>query len=259
MAQQPTLSPLRERWPHLLLAAVVLGSFALALSLPPIAQDPAYHDFADRRALFGVPNFFNVASNVFFLVVGIAGLRFCLGADLGRARRAWIVLFVGVALVSVGSAVYHWNPGDATLIWDRLPITVAFMGLFAALLGESAGDRLGELALAPAVLLGVASVLYWNLLGDLRFYAWVQAVPLLTIPVVMASFQAKYSHRWLLLVALGWYVFAKLAEVYDRDVFALSRGITGGHALKHVLAAIGCFAILQMLRKRKRIGAIGVR
>lgn len=251
MTRQSTLSPLRERWRHLLLAVVVLASFAPVLSLPPLVQDPDYHHFADARAFFGVPNFFNVASNVFFLLVGVAGLRFCLESDLGRARSAWIVLFAGVALVSVGSAAYHWNPNDATLVWDRLPIAVAFMALFAALLGEHAGERLGELVLAPALLLGVGSVLWWAWFDDLRPYVWVQLMPMLAIPTVMILFRARYSQRWLLAAALGAYALAKLAELDDRAVFAWSRGLVGGHALKHVLSALGCFAILVMLRRRR--------
>jgi len=251
MTPQRAIFPLREHWRHLLLAMVVLASFGLVLLLPPLAQDPDYHDFADARALFDVPNFFNVASNVFFLFVGIAGLRACLRADLGAARRAWVTFFAGVALVSVGSAYYHWSPNDATLIWDRLPITVAFMGLFSALLGEYAGGRLGELVLAPAALLGVASVLWWSLFDDLRPYVWIQLMPLLAIPTVMVLFPARYSHRWLLVAALGAYALAKLAELDDRAVFEWSRGWIGGHGLKHVLAALGCFGVLEMLRRRR--------
>jgi hypothetical protein len=34
----------------------VAALVAVLLLLPPIAQDPAYHDFADRRGLLGIPN-----------------------------------------------------------------------------------------------------------------------------------------------------------------------------------------------------------
>ena len=36
--------------------------------LPPIAQDPLYHAFADQRALLGVPHFWNVVSNLPFVL-----------------------------------------------------------------------------------------------------------------------------------------------------------------------------------------------
>jgi hypothetical protein len=170
MRHQSTLALLRGRWQHLLLGIVVVGSLALMLSQPPFGEDPSYHDFADQRTFFGVPNFFNVTSNIFFLLIGIAGLRFCLGSHLGRARGAWMVLFAGVAFVSIGSAYYHWHPGSETLVWDRLPMTIGFMGLFVALLGEYVSERLGESILVPALLLGFSSVLYWDWFDDLRFY-----------------------------------------------------------------------------------------
>ncbi len=100
-------SPLKVRWQHLLMIIIVVGSFTLMLSLPPFGQNLEYHNFADRRAFFGIPNIFDVASNLAFLIVGIAGLNICFKNHLGSARNAWLVLFAGITLVSVGSAYYH--------------------------------------------------------------------------------------------------------------------------------------------------------
>src|SRR5438876_583374 len=181
---------LRVHWRHFLMVAIVAGSLALMLSQRPFGQDPAYHDFADRRTFLGIPNFFDVTSNLAFLLVGIAGLRTCLRSGLDGSRNAWVALFAGVTLVSAGSAYYHWEPSNQTLLWDRLPITVGLMGLLAALLGEYIGERLGVLLLVPALILGVASVVYWHRFDDLRFYVWVQLIPLLTIRVAMARHRA---------------------------------------------------------------------
>jgi hypothetical protein len=158
-----------------------------------------------------------------------------------------------VSLVSIGSGTYHWDPRDATLVWDRLPMTIAFMGLFTALLAEYVHARLGDILLVPMLLLGLFSVLYWQSADDLRLYIWVQLIPLLTIPVVMLLFRARYSHSWFLAPALGCYLLAKFAEVYDREFFALTGGLFSGHSLKHVLAAAGCLAVLWMLRIRKPV------
>jgi len=245
----------RTHWRHILLATIVVGSLALMLSQPPFRQDVRYHDFADRRTFLGLPNFLDVTSNLFFLFVGVGGLRFCLRSQLGRARRAWIVLFVGVAFVSIGSAYYHWSPSNQTLVWDRLPMTIGFMGLFAALLGEYVSDRLGEVLLVPALLLGFFSVLYWHWFDDLRLYAWVQFIPLLTALVIMSLFRPAYSHQWLLLAALGWYALAKVLEAYDRAVFVLDRGLVSGHTIKHLLAALSCLTILRMLQRRRPLRA----
>jgi hypothetical protein len=253
MKQPLTPSLLRVYWRHLLLAVVVVGSLALMLSQQPFGQDPKYHDFADRRAFFDIPNFFDVMSNLAFLLVGIAGLRICLRSRFGRIWNAWIVLFAGVTLVSVGSAYYHWDPSNQSLVWDRLPMTIAFMALFVALLGEYIGDRLAVFLLVPALILGFASVVHWHWSDDLRFYYWVQIIPLLTIPVVMGLYRARYSHQWLLLVALGWYALGKISEANDGQILALSQGLISGHTIKHLLSALACMSVLLMLQRRNLI------
>ena len=240
-------------WRHLTLLLTVAGSLVLALSLARIGQDPDYHRFADQRAWLGINNFLNVLSNLPFLLVGAAGVRYCLKQRALELRSAWLTFFAGVALVSGGSAWYHWQPDSASLVWDRLPMTIAFMDLLVALLAESLRAPLGKWLLAPAVLTGLASVLYWQRYDDLRFYVWVQAVPLLTIPVVMALFRRRYSHHWLLLVALGCYVVAKLFEFTDRGTLEVTRGLVSGHALKHLLAALACYLVLVMLKTRKPV------
>jgi len=241
------------QWRYIVLLLIVAGSLASMLLVPPLRQDPAYHFFADRRTMLGVPNFLDVTSNVFFLLVGTAGTFFCFASRDLRLRGAWLTLFAGVTMVSAGSAWYHLNPNDATLVWDRLPMTIGFMGLFSALLGEVAGARIGRVVLAPAVLLGIASVLYWHWFADLRLYAWIQFVPLLTIPVLIVLFPPRFTHQWILVVALAFYILAKLAEFYDHGVFEITQGLMSGHTLKHVLAAAGCYAILVMLRVRHAI------
>lgn len=252
MKESITLSLVKVQWRHFLMVLLVVGSLAFLMLQKPFGQTAEYHNFADKRAFFNISNFLDVASNFAFLIVGIAGLRICLRNRLGNLRTAWIVLFAGVTLVSVGSAYYHWNPNNQTLVWDRLPMTIGFMGLFVALLGEYIGERLGAL-LVPMLVLGASSVFYWHWFDDLRFYIWVQLIPLLTIPVIMILYRARYSHRWLLLVALGCYALAKISEVGDENIFRLSQGIISGHTIKHLLSALGCLSILLMLLRRKPV------
>jgi hypothetical protein len=245
-------------WRHAALLLTVVGSLVIVLSLARIGQDPDYHRFADLRAWLGINNFLNVLSNLPFLLVGVAGARYCLKQRALALRSAWLTFFIGVALVSAGSAWYHWQPNSASLVWDRLPMTIAFMGLLVALLAESMQVQIGKWLLVPAVLTGLASVLYWQQSDDLRFYVWVQAVPLLTIPVVMPLYRRRYTHHWLLLVALGSYLVAKLFEFADRGTFAVTNGLVSGHALKHLFAALACYLVLAMLKTRKPVGTGGM-
>ena len=156
-------------WGHLLILLIVFGSLAVVLGQAPFGQDQNYHNFADKRGLLNIPNFGDVASNLLFLLVGLAGVKLRIEKPLGRLENAWFVMFAGIALVGIASAYYHWNPNDYTLVWDRMSLTVGFMGLFIAVLGEYVSERF-RMLLMPAVLLGVAvSVLVAPYLQALLF------------------------------------------------------------------------------------------
>jgi hypothetical protein len=238
-------------WRESALLLVLVLPLVLLFNGDPIAQDPRYHALADERTLLGVPNFFNVASNIAFLLVAVPGLLLAFSRRRSGAWRSWAVFFGGVALVGFGSAWYHWAPSSGSLVWDRLPMTLAFMGLFAAVLSEHVGEKLERLLLPPALAVGLASVLWWHYADDLRLYIWVQASPLLIVLLLLTAFAARYSHRACLLYALGFYVMAKLAELYDREIFVLSSQAVSGHTMKHLLAAASALLLWFMLRRRR--------
>ena len=230
--------------------------------VPPVAQDPAYHHFADQRGLFGVPNFLNVASNLPFLVVGALGLLFLAGDHRGggpafiapEERRPYWPFFTGVALTSVGSAYYHWRPDNATLFWDRLPMTVAFMGLLASVIGERVSRRAGQRLLWPLLIAGVGSTLYWHLgelrgMGDLRPYGLVQFGSMVLVPLILVLFPARYTGTAYLWISLGWYALAKVFEYFDHGLLALT-GVSG-HTWKHLASAASAYWILRMLARRR--------
>src|SRR5215831_18703367 len=148
----------------------LLGAAVLAAALaPPIPQDPAYHRFADTRVMWGIPNALNVLSNVAFVVVGALGLssvwpgRSDGGVHFHSAGECWpyVVFFGGFALTGLGSAYYHLSPGNETLVWDRLPLAITLMGLFSATIVDRVSVKAGLVLLAPLVLIGIGSVLWW--------------------------------------------------------------------------------------------------
>ena len=250
------MDPARQPHPGRIAALVLLVLGPLAWLMlghgAPIAQDPGYHVFADDRTCLGVANFGNVASNLLFLLAGAAGARGCWRHRSG-AWRSWLVFFTGVALVFFGSAYYHDAPGDHTLVWDRLPMTVAFMGLFAALLSEHLDARREPALLAAALLTGIFSVFWWRLSGDLRPYIWVQAAPLLAIPYVIAAFPGRHTHRYYLLYGVGLYALAKAAELLDHMIYAYTGAVISGHSLKHLLAAAAALSVWRMLQRRQSL------
>ena len=233
-----------------LLAAIPVAILALFFAQPPIPQSLEYHLFADIRGCFGVPNFGDVSSNLAFLVVGLVGLHGCVTARPEGARLAWIVFFAGTALVSVGSAYYHWDPNNQTLVWDRLPMTIGFMGAYVALLSEYVDRRLERILILPAVAIGLASVIYWGFTDDLRLYFALQATVLLTIVVLVAVFPHPPRQRGHLALAFGLYALAVVCERLDRQVFDVLAGLVSGHTIKHLLAACGVFVIARMMYLR---------
>ncbi|NQD38861.1 hypothetical protein HPT27_17735 [Permianibacter sp. IMCC34836] len=238
-------------WRLALLVVLVVGSLLFMLSRAPFAQDLAYHQFADQRGFWSLANALNVLSNLPFLLVGIAGLRLCWRNTALPLRSAWLTFFAGVAAVSVGSGYYHFAPDNLTLVWDRLPMTIGFMGLFIALLAEYVSVRFARVLLLPALLVGVASVWYWHRFDDLRFYYWVQLMPMLMVPALMMLFRPRYSHGGMLLLMLGCYLLAKYVEYHDAAVFSLTGQLVSGHSIKHLLAALACYSALRMLQRRR--------
>jgi hypothetical protein len=239
---------LGERARVALLVVLAVIAVAVAAALPPISQDQAYHVFADRRTMLGVPNFLNVVSNVAFLIVGFVGLALALRARGGNRWRFGL-LAAGVAFTGVGSAVYHLKPTDATLVWDRLPLALVFGAFFAVIIEDRVTGPRDMLFLLLAAL-GPASVLYWRLTDDLRPYGLVQFFPLLAIPFILALFPNGALRGADLVVVLLWYGAAKMAELADADLFAAGE-VVSGHTLKHILAAIGAGRALLVLARRR--------
>jgi hypothetical protein len=232
--------------PVIVLLGLTLVSLVVLALLPPIRQDQSYHQFADQRTLLGIPNFWNVVSNLPFIVIGAVGLwRF-------HRNATTIVLFAGILLTGVGSSYYHWNPNDDTLLWDRLPIALSFMAIFAYAIGERVNAKAGAVLLWPLLAVGVLGLLVWRWTGDLRLYGWVQFFPCIALPVLFLLTPAKYTGTSYWIMAAVLYLLAKVAEYQDRTIYSAG-SILSGHTLKHLLAAAACYAILRYFQTRRPI------
>lgn len=222
----------------------------------PLAQDPAYHAFADGRTLLGIPNFWNVVSSLPFFIVGVWGLVFLARnpATVIHLRGVWTVFFIGMLATMFGSGYYHLAPDNASLGWDRLGMVIAFMSLFALVIGEYLSTEWANRLLVPLLLTGVGSVYYWlsteaQGAGDIRPYALVQFLPMILVPVIVLLRRERSDLGPWFGLLIVFYAAAKIFEFYDASVFAAGQ-LMSGHAIKHVLAALGAACLLLGLHQR---------
>lgn len=245
----------------LLIALVAVASVVALLYSGRIPQDPTYHNFSDSKTYFSVPNALNVLSNIPFILVGFYGVFSLMWGKLTSStliksnELAYWVLFLGTAFVGFGSSYYHLSPSNETLVWDRLPMTIAFMSLYSIIICEFVSVKYCRATLIFLLMSGTISVLYWwytesHGVGDLRYYIVVQFFPVITIPIILLFFRSKFtlvSAYWVLLLL---YVLAKLVEYFDHQIHgALS--VLSGHSIKHIFPAIGILYLLHAYKTRK--------
>jgi len=241
-----------SHWRGSLIGLVCAVAVLITFSFPAIPQDPAYHDFADDRMLLGIPNFWNVVSNAAFLAVGVFGLlKFSRGAIPG-AGMPYLMFCLGIVLVAAGSAYYHLDPTPQSLVWDRLPMTLAFMSIFSMVVSDRVSEKLGARLLWPSVLAGIASVTYWYWSevqgrGDLRPYVIVQFLPMLIIPMLLVLYSGKRMLTAFIWATLFTYALAKAAEHFDPEIFAWL-GFWSGHTIKHLLSALAVLWVVLCFR-----------
>lgn len=219
----------------------ILFAFILGLIQgEPIPQDQTYHIFADRCTHFNIPHFWNVISNAPFLLCGFLFLKTPKTKNIFLKNIAFI-MGVGFIATGVGSAYYHWNPNNSTLVWDRIPMTIVFVSFFTMLIHQNVSKTIGKYSLLPNLLIGVFSVIYWiytenSGTGDLRCYIVVQFYPLISTVIILLFSWKSVAGRWWILLAFFCYVLAKICETQlDHALFETLH--ISGHTVKHYCSA----------------------
>ena len=243
------------RW----VAILTMIAFVAALVLPAMPQPVAYHDFADHRHGLGMTNFMDVFSNAAFLIVGLLGLAL-IGSrraffEWPAERWPYVTFFIGMVLTAAGSAYYHAAPDNETLFWDRLPMTIAFMGLVSGQIVDRVSIRGGLRLLVPMLLVGAATVVYWRWtehlgVGNVLPYAILQGYTVLVLLLLAWMNPSRYTYGSDIFWVFGWYVLSKVLETFDHELMWFNEGIVSGHTLKHFAAAIAGLVVCRMLIKR---------
>ena len=165
------------------------------------------------------------------------------------------MFLIAITLIGAGSAYYHWQPNNQNLFWDRLPMTLGFMALSAAIVADRIHRALGLKIVLPVLLaLGIASLIYWSVTeaagrGDLRFYGLVQFLPIVLIPIICWLFpQARYTKGRYIAGMILCYGLAKLCEHFDFQIYDLIGEWLSGHTLKHLAASAATAFVIPMWR-----------
>lgn len=211
------------------------------------AQDPsAYFNFADQRFFLGIPNFFDVISNLLFIYVGIWGILSAFALWMSRPKAQMMALFfvnLSVILTGWGSSYFHMTPNALTLFWDRAPMAMGFMAMLSLILADRAPSRLWQVLLLPFMGLGI----YTTWLGsfgeppDIRYYIALQFGSIIFALVLVLFRKAMFLNNKLMYATFFFYALAKIFEITDHAVF--ERALFSGHTLKHAFAALAIFTL----------------
>ncbi|WP_233838009.1 ceramidase [Paraburkholderia sp. ZP32-5] len=224
---------------RLLLGSIMLFVVGTVLQLIwPLAQPASYHHFADERSLGALHNASDVLSNVVILIAGLLCLDWVRRHASNQPAQfpGMVVAAFGLVLTAFGSAYYHMTPTDATLVWDRLPMTIVFAGILAMLWTSWSGRRVGWPQLLIMAVVSPATVGYWLLFNSLWPYAILQFGGLAFIIVMTLTRRVDGVLAWTLVIVF--YGVAKIFESLDWQVWELTRHVIAGHALKHVSSGL---------------------
>ena len=256
------MAGLKGNYRFWLLIAIAVVLAALAFYFAPIRQSRNFYDYADQRMLLGIPHFWNVISNLPFLLVGLYGLWQLKGNKSlviePKSNPPYLLFFCGLIATFFGSGYYHLEPNAFTLMLDRIPLSITFLSLYCVVLSEYISPTLGQRLLLPVIGYGTLSVIYWYLSdvitgrGDLSAYILVQLIPIIHLPIIIWLFQPRYSHGNYYLYALFAYLVAKWAESYDDAIYGVL-GVLSGHSIKHLLAGAGGYLIYAGWKKRSKL------
>ena len=244
----------------------LLAALALAVVLarfgPAVAQYADYHAFADQRSLWGMPYAMDVLSNAPFALLGAWGLLRLRSVHTPPARRNGFValvpcdaqrplaqlFFVGLLLTALCSSYYHLQPNDLGLTIDRTGMLAAFAGLMGLAAADRISARAGQWTAAAVLVLGPVALVVWAMTGNLLPWSVLQGGGMLL--VVSLTLRKPLIGAWgvPLLAVIAWYVLAKLLELGDHHILALTDGLVSGHTLKHMAAAMAAWPVLAVVQ-----------
>lgn len=243
----------------------LLLGFGLTLGLLLYCLSPLYSfgdygaviRFADTRSWLGIESFSDVLSNIGFIFIGfwgiavsLKGLHSQIQIDRTHDWALALMLFISIFLTGLGSGYFHLNPSNQTLIWDRLPMVMGFSALVGLLVSDRFTRATGRAAFFAMILMGAASIFFWIESQSATSYSVLQAATILICLGLPIFFPVGRIPNRAIYLAVGTYAIAKIFELGDALIFQAT-GLVGGHALKHLMAALAMLFILKGLNQKE--------
>jgi len=240
---------------HYIIPILALICILALFFIGEMPQDLSYHNFSDGRNFFGIPNCLNVLSNLPFGVVAILGFRQLKQPIENKLYIILITLYSAFLLLTFGSAYYHLTPSNETLVYDRIPIVIIIISFFSLLIYDRISQCTGYYSFLIMNLIGALTVVYWYIterfaIGDLRWYALTQFFPILAIPFILILYKSRFKYGKDVVLIYLYFMLAKLAETYDREIYDLLNNTLSGHTIKHLLMAGAGYEILNLIHRR---------
>jgi hypothetical protein len=244
-----------------LLVALVMAGVIAGLG-PTVAQYANYHAFADQRTLWGLSFAMDVLSNLPFALLGAWGLVRLRSTHTPPARRTGFaalvpcdaqrplaaLFFGGLLLTALCSGYYHLHPNDAGLAIDRMGMLAAFAGLLGLAAADRISARAGQWTAAAVLALGPVAVGVWALNGNLLPWSVLQGGGM--VLVLCLALRRPLVGAWgvPLVAVIAWYALAKVLELGDHQVLALTHGLVSGHTLKHIAAGMAAWPVIAVMQ-----------
>ena len=257
--------PLSRREAGLVAALALLTLVACFAPALPMSMGSATH-FADTRAWGALPNALDVLSNLPFALLGVLGLR-ALGQLEQRHETCWPraaetlplntldcawLFFAGLIVTAAASTFFHLQPDVLRLAADRAGMAIAFAGIVGVAVCDQVSPRAGWPAAWFALSAGLLSVAIYHESGNVMPWAVLQFGGMALLVGLALSGPRRDSPPTLGLrlgAVVAIYALAKLFELADAQLFTATGGWLGGHAVKHLVAALAALPVLLAVRK----------
>lgn len=251
-------------WHSLFLSFKEKGILFLTLALgvvsilaPHINQFAHYHNFADQRTWLQIPCIMDVLSNLPFFLMGICGIVVLRRSILQEHRYAsirdmYLLFFYGLIMTGVCSSAYHLQANNQSLWLDRMGMSVAFAGMLGMAVANRISLRAGKAAVYTTLIVAPISLWVWQTTGNLAPWGVLQLGGMIIVFTLAFLKEVHGQPRLPLMYIILWYALAKILEIADHQVFALTGGWISGHSLKHIAASLAALPVICMLYRQRQ-------